>query len=479
MITFTISALLLIGSYFTYAKYLEKVFGTDENRTTPAILLKDGVDYIPLPWYKIFLIQFLNIAGLGPIFGAVAGAMWGPVAFLWITFGCIFAGAMHDFLSGMMSLRMKGQSLPQLIGEYLGNYTKIFTIIFTLVLLVLVGAVFIMGPAKILTMITPDYLDYSFWVVIIFLYYILATLLPIDKLIAKIYPIFGLALLIMAIGISFTMIYNGVKIPELTFANITNMHSNSDKFPIFPMLFITIACGAISGFHATQSPMMARCLTNEKYGRKVFYGAMLTEGLVALIWAAVAMGFFGSVKELNSMMAEHQGNAAYIVNLISTTLMGKIGGALALLGVVACPITTGDTAFRSARLILADFFKFDQVLIKNRLIVSVPLFVIAFILTQVRFDVIWRYLAWINQSLSVITLWAITVYLLKEQKNYWISLIPALFMSAVCLNYILVAPEGFGLKLNYTYIITLFLLFIGVAYFFINKFLINKSITNN
>ncbi|HPN38743.1 MAG TPA: carbon starvation protein A [Melioribacteraceae bacterium] len=474
MVTFAVSALLLIGSYFTYAKYLDNVFGADEKRTTPAIRLKDGVDYVPLPWYKIFLIQFLNIAGLGPIFGAVAGAMWGPVAFLWITLGCIFAGAMHDFIAGMMSLRMNGQSLPELIGRYLGNYAKIFTIIFTMILLVLVGAVFIMGPAKILTMITPNYLDYTFWVIIIFIYYILATLLPIDKLIAKIYPFFGLALLIMAVGISFTMFTNGVKIPELTFSNLVNMHSNSEKFPIFPMLYITIACGAISGFHATQSPMMARCLTNEKYGRKVFYGAMLSEGLVALIWSAVAMGFFGTVKELNSVMTEHNGNAAYIVNLISTTLMGKIGGALALLGVVACPITTGDTAFRSARLILADFFKFDQVSIKNRIIVAVPVFIIAFVLTQVKFDIIWRYFAWINQSLSVITLWTITVYLIKEQKNYWISLIPALFMSAVCLNYILVAPEGFGIKSFTSYIITLLILLIVIFYFYKNKYLINK-----
>ena len=478
MITFLVSALLLIGSYFTYAKYLEKVFETDESKTTPAISLKDGVDYVPLPWYKIFLIQFLNIAGLGPIFGAVAGAMWGPVAFLWITFGCIFAGAMHDFLSGMMSLRMKGQSLPELIGEYLGNKTKILTTIVTLVLLVLVGAVFIMGPAKILTMITPDYLDYTFWVIVIFIYYVLATLLPIDKLIAKIYPVFGLALLIMAVGISFTMIYKGVKIPELTISNLVNLHSNPDKFPIFPMLFVTIACGAISGFHATQSPMMARCITNEKYGRRVFYGAMLSEGLVALIWAAVAMGFFGTVKELNSVMTEHQGNAAYIVNLISTSLMGKIGGALALLGVVACPITTGDTAFRSARLTLADFFNFSQVSIKNRLILAIPLFVIAFILTQVRFDVIWRYFAWINQSLSVITLWAITVYLLREQKNYWISLIPALFMSAVCLSYILVAPEGFALNYMVAIIITILVLFLGILYYLINNFILKKSSTN-
>lgn len=478
MITFLVSALLLIGSYFTYAKYLEKVFQTDESKTTPAISLKDGVDYVPLPWYKIFLIQFLNIAGLGPIFGAVAGATWGPVAFLWITFGCIFAGAMHDFLSGMMSLRMKGQSLPELIGEYLGNKTKILTTIVTLVLLVLVGAVFIMGPAKILTMITPDYLDYTFWVIVIFIYYVLATLLPIDKLIAKIYPIFGLALLIMAVGISFTMLYNGVKIPELTISNLVNLHSNPEKFPIFPMLFVTIACGAISGFHATQSPMMARCITNEKYGRRVFYGAMLSEGLVALIWAAVAMGFFGTVKELNSVMTEHQGNAAYIVNLISTSLMGKIGGALALLGVVACPITTGDTAFRSARLTLADFFNFSQVSLKNRLILAIPLFVIAFILTQVRFDVIWRYFAWINQSLSVITLWAITVYLLREHKNYWISLIPALFMSAVCLSYILVAPEGFALNYNVAIITTIFILLIGALYYLINNFLLKKSPTN-
>ncbi len=479
MFTFFISVALLITSYFTYAKYLEKVFGVDENLITPANRYTDNVDYVPMKWYKAYLIQFLNIAGLGPIFGAVAGAMWGPVAFLWITFGCIFAGAMHDFLSGMMSLRGRGQSLPEIVGKYLGNYTRIFSILFTLVLLILVGAVFIIGPAKILTMITPDYLNYTFWVIVIFIYYILATLLPIDKIIGRIYPVFGLALLIMALGISITMIYNGVKIPELTISNLTNMHDNAGKFPIFPMLFITIACGAISGFHATQSPMMARCITNEKHGRRVFYGAMVSEGLVALIWAAVAMGFFGSVKELNKVMTEHQGNAAYIVSLISNSLMGKIGGVLALLGVVACPITTGDTAFRSARLTIADFLKFDQSKLKNRLYVAVPLFVLAFILTQIRFDVIWRYFAWINQSLSVITLWAITVFLVKENKNYWVSLIPALFMSAVCFNYILVAPEGFALTLNIGYLMSLILLIIITIFFFIKKYYLNKVITSN
>lgn len=469
MITFLISVALLVGSYFTYGKYCEKVFGVDEKRVPPSARLQDGVDYVPMKWHKIFLIQFLNIAGLGPIFGAIAGAMWGPVAFLWIVLGCIFAGAMHDFFSGMLSLRYDGISLPEIVGKYLGNFSKHLINVVTLVLLILVGAVFIMGPAKILTMITPDWMNYSFWVVIIFAYYVAATLLPIDKLIGKIYPFFGVALLIMAFGISISMLVNGVKIPELTLSNITNMHSDAGKFSIFPMLFITVACGAISGFHATQSPMMARCLTNEKYGRRVFYGAMISEGIVALIWAAVAMGFFGSVGELNSVMAEHKGNAAWVVNIISNTLLGKIGGALAIIGVVACPITTGDTAFRGARLTVADFFNYNQAKIKNRLVISVPMFVIAFFLTQVNFDIIWRYFAWINQTLGAITLWALTVYLFQEKKNFWIALIPAIFMSAVTFNYILVAPEGFGLSMYTSFTIFCIVSVASATYIYIKN----------
>jgi len=448
MITFLLSIVALILGYLFYSKFVEKVFGIDTTRTTPATTLTDGVDYVPMKWSKIFLIQFLNIAGLGPIFGAIAGAVWGPVAFVWIVFGAVFAGAVHDFMSGMMSLRMQGQSIHEIVGKYLGNSVKQFMSLFTVAMMVLVGAVFIMGPAKILSGLTTGIMGVTAWAVLIFIYYVLATLLPIDKLIGRIYPFFGFAMLFMAVGIGGAMIVKGLPIPELTLANWSNMNADPVKFPIFPMLFVTIACGAISGFHSTQSPLMARCMTNEKYGRRVFYGAMITEGLVALIWAAVAMSFFGGVRELNDVMAVQKGNAAWIVNEISNSLLGRFGAVLAILGVVAAPITSGDTAFRSARLIVADFFKFDQKSIKNRLVLVVPLFTVGFLLTQVDFSIIWRYMAWSNQTLATIVLWTITIYLAFEQKQYWITLIPAIFMTAVVSAYILVAPEGLGIS-NY------------------------------
>lgn len=432
-----------------YGKFVEKVFVIDAGRPTPAISQPDGVDFVPMKWSKIFLIQFLNIAGLGPIFGAIAGAVWGPVAFIWIVFGAIFAGAVHDFMSGMMSLRMNGMSIHAIVGKYMGNNVKQFMSLFTVAMMILVGAVFIMGPAKILSGLTTGFMSVTSWASVIFIYYILATMLPIDKLIGRIYPFFGFAMLFMAVGIGGAMLVNGLPIPDLIPANFTNMNTDPAKFPIFPMLFVTIACGAISGFHSTQSPLMARCITNEKYGRRVFYGAMITEGLVALIWAAVGMSFFGSVRELNDVMAAQNGNAAWIVNEISNSLLGRFGAVLAILGVVAAPITSGDTAFRSARLIIADFFKFDQKSIKNRLIITAPLFVIGFLLTQIDFSIIWRYMAWSNQTLATIVLWAITIYLASERKQYWITLVPAVFMSAVVTSYLLVAPEGFGINTFY------------------------------
>jgi carbon starvation protein CstA len=445
MITFFISIALLILGYIFYSKVAERIFGADEKRETPAMTMKDGVDYMPMPKWRTFLIQFLNIAGLGPIFGAVAGAMWGPVAFLWIVFGSIFGGAVHDYFSGMLSVKHKGLSIPEIVGIYLGVGTKQFMRGFTVVLMVIVGAVFIMGPAKILASLTPEILNMNFWVWVVFIYYVLATMLPIDKIIGKIYPVFGFALLFMAVGLTIALFAKGYQIPELTFANLTNFHTESDKFPIFPMMFITIACGAISGFHATQSPLMARCITNEKQGRGVFYGAMITEGIVALIWAAIGMAFYGGVGPLNEVMVANKGNAAFVVNEISNSLLGKVGGALALLGVVAAPITSGDTAFRSARLIVADFLKFKQGPIKNRLIISIPLFAVGYMLTLVDFAVIWRYFAWSNQTLAMIVLWAITVYLAQEKKFYWITLIPALFMTTVITSYLMFATEGFGL----------------------------------
>jgi carbon starvation protein CstA len=449
MITFLLSIVALILGYLIYGTFVEKIFGIDTSRPTPATTLADGVDYVALKWPKIFLIQFLNIAGLGPIFGAIAGAVWGPVAFVWIVFGAIFAGAVHDFMSGMMSLRMDGLSIHAIVGKYLGSGVKQFMSLFTVAMMILVGAVFIIGPAKILSGITVNSIGVTGWATLIFIYYILATMLPIDKLIGRIYPLFGFAMLFMAVGIGGAMVVQRLPIPELIPANFMNMNANPDKFPVFPMLFVTIACGAISGFHSTQSPLMARCITNEKFGRRVFYGAMITEGLVALIWAAVAMSFFGGVRELNDVLATQKGNAAWVVNEISNSLLGRFGAVLAILGVVAAPITSGDTAFRSARLIVADFFKLDQKSIKHRLILVVPLFAVGFLLTQIDFAIIWRYMAWSNQTLATIVIWSISIYLATEHKLYWISLIPAVFMSAVVSAYILVAPEGFGINTFY------------------------------
>jgi len=451
MITFFLSITILILGYIFYSRFIERIEGVDPERKTPAYKLQDGVDYVPLPWWRIFLIQFLNIAGLGPIFGAIAGAMWGPVAFLWIVLGSVFAGAVHDYFSGMLSIRHNGLSITEIVGIYLGKGVKQFMRGFTVVLMVLVGAVFIMGPAGILGGLTPEALSVTFWVWVVFAYYVLATMLPIDKIIGRIYPLFGFALLFMALGLIIALFVKGYHIPELTLSNMRNFHVDAEKFPVFPMMFITIACGAISGFHSTQSPLMARCLTNEKLGRRVFYGAMISEGIVAMIWAAIGMSFYGGIRELNDMMTAQQGNAAVLVNEISRSLLGKFGGVLALLGVVAAPVTSGDTAFRSARLIVADFLKFKQGPVKNRLFISIPLFLIGFLITRMDFSVIWRYFAWSNQTLAMIVLWAITVYLARNGKFYWVTLIPAVFMTAVTVTYLLFAPEGFSLSRGISY----------------------------
>lgn len=452
MISFIISIAVLIVGYFILSKISERIFGIDENRETPAIAQADGVDFVAMPLWKIFLIQFLNIAGLGPIFGAVAGAMWGPVAFLWIVLGSLFAGGVHDYFSGMLSVKHKGESITEISGYYLGNNVKYFMRLFSVVLLIMVGTVFIMGPAKLLLGISNSFGGINFWVALIFVYYILSTILPIDKIIGRIYPVFGVALLFMALGIFVMMFKNGIQVPEITFSNLKNFHSKPDEFPIFPFVFVTIACGAISGFHATQSPLMARCITNEKQGRPVFFGAMVTEGIVALIWAAIGMSFYKSVGGLNEVMQAQGGNAAYVVNDISNSLLGKVGGVLALLGVVAAPITSGDTAFRSARLIISDVFKYNQRPLLNRFLISLPLFVIAYLLTQLDFSIIWRYFAWTNQTLATIVLWTITAYLIKSDKNFWISLIPAIFMTAVVTSYLLIAPEGFNFPNNIAYL---------------------------
>lgn len=459
MITFTIALLCLVAGYFIYGSYVTKVFGPDPNRKTPAITKADGVDYLPLPTWKIFMIQFLNIAGLGPIFGAIMGAKFGTASYLWIVLGSIFAGATHDYLSGMLSLRNGGESLPELVGRYLGLTTKQVMRVFTVVLMVLVGAVFVAGPAELLAKLTPEHLDLRFWASVVFIYYIFATLLPIDKIIGKIYPVFAIALLFMAIGILVMLYWHHPALPEITgWESLKN--TSPSGIPIFPMMFVSIACGAISGFHATQSPLMARCMTNEKYGRPVFYGAMITEGIVALIWAAAATYFFH-----NNGMGES--NAAVIVDSITKEWLGTVGAFLAILGVIAAPITSGDTAFRSARLIVADFMNINQKPIFKRLMISVPLFVVGFIILQMDFSVLWRYFAWCNQTLSVFTLWAVTVFLARSNKNYWITLIPALFMTAVCTTYICVAPEGLSLDAPLGYGIGIASVLVGAMWFMI------------
>ncbi|GAA3615338.1 carbon starvation CstA family protein [Flavivirga amylovorans] len=443
MITFLVCIAVLILGYFIYGNYVEKQFGIDVNRKTPAITKQDGVDYVPLKLGKIFLIQFLNIAGLGPIFGAIAGALWGPVAFLWIVFGCIFGGVVHDYFSGMLSIRHGGDSIPEIVGKYLGGGVRQFMRVFAVVLLILVGVVFVKGPATILQELTG--VNVSILIGAIFVYYLLATMIPIDKLIGKVYPLFGASLLIMAIGLFGGLLFQGYTIPELTISNFVNMHSSPDKYPVFPLVFITIACGAISGFHSTQSPLMARCISNEKDGKKVFIGAMITEGIVAMIWAAVAMAFFGGVKQLGETMAIEGHNAAWVVNIICNTMLGKVGGILAIFGVVAAPITSGDTAFRSARLTVADAFNFNQTKLAKRLVITVPIFLIALILTRVDFAIIWRYFGWSNQMLATVVLWAAAVYMKQQGKKSLFILIPAAFMTVVVVTYILVAPEGFQL----------------------------------
>lgn len=442
MVSFIVCLLALVAGYFIYGAFVERVFGIEPERQTPAYTHRDGVDFVPLASWKVFMIQFLNIAGLGPIFGAIMGAKFGTASFLWIVLGSIFAGATHDFIAGMLSLRHRGEGLPEIIGRYLGNGCKQFMRGFIVLLMILVGAVFVAGPAGLLASLTPDHLDTTFWIVVVFLYYILATLLPVDKVIGKIYPLFAIALLFMAIGILVMIFVLHPPLPELT-EGMPNTHP--DGLPIFPIMFVSIACGAISGFHATQSPLMARCLTTERHARPVFYGAMITEGIVALIWAAAATCFY----QENGM---GESNAAVIVDRITKEWLGAVGGVLAVLGVIAAPITTGDTAFRSARLIVADFLHMEQKSIGKRLLICLPLFLVAIGLLlyslqdKEGFDRIWRYFAWANQTLAVFTLWALTVYLAQERKPYVITLLPALFMTMVCSTYLLIAPEGLHLS---------------------------------
>ena len=478
MITFVLSLAALVCGYFLYGRFVEKVFRPDD-RPTPAIAKADGVDFMVLPSWKIFMIQFLNIAGTGPIFGAIMGAAFGPAAYLWIVLGCIFAGAVHDYLSGMLSLRHGGANQPEIIGHYLGKTTKQVMLVFSVFLLMMVGAVFVFSPAKILgDMWEPSFTietmgHYTFWIVIIFVYYIIATMMPIDKIIGKIYPLFAFSLLFMAVALLVMLLVKQPDIPELWEGlSVPALTPKS----IFPCLFITIACGAISGFHATQSPLMARCMKSEKMGRPIFYGAMITEGIVALIWATVAMYFFYNQPEPGYEIIEGgvaaKGDAPSIVNLICNDWLGVFGGILALLGVVAAPITSGDTALRSARLIIADFVNLEQKTIRKRLYICIPLFaaVIALLIWQMSdkdgFAKIWNWFGWSNQTLSVFMLWAVTVYLVQQKKPYIITLIPALFMTVVCTTFLL-SEQLFKLGQYHTWIIAGATCLVALVWFFI------------
>lgn len=496
MVSFTISLLALIIGYMIYGRFVEHVFGPD-GRQTPAIKIADGVDYIPLPTWKIFMIQFLNIAGTGPIFGAIMGAWYGPSSYLWIVFGCIFAGAVHDYFTGMLSLRHDGAGLPDLVGIYLGGTMKKTMLVFSVILLMMVGVVFVYSPALILDgLCGGKYI----WIIVIFIYYILATLLPIDKIIGKIYPLFAFSLLFMAVALMVVLYVKVPNIPEL-WDNLNSSNLNKPQSilgvesfmkssPVFPCLFITIACGAISGFHATQSPLMARCMTKEKHGRPIFYGAMITEGVVALIWASVSSYFFyyGGWREVvspdvvNDFIKQLGSNspktliqyfdAPTVVKTVCQGWLGVMGGILAILGVVAAPITSGDTAFRSARLIIADFLHIKQHSIAKRLSISIPMFTIAILLLVWQmdnpdgFNIIWQYFGWSNQTLSVFSLWTATVYLVQKRKPFIITLLPAIFMTMVCCTFLFVSKQVLGLEVSLGYILGAILTAVISAFFF-------------
>lgn len=446
MITFFVSIILLVIGYLTYGKYVEKVFGEKEERPTPAYVNADGVDYVPMSTPRNSLIQLLNIAGVGPVFGPIAGALYGPVAFIWIVVGAIFAGAVHDYLTGMISIRNRGAHLPELASRFLGKHMRHVVNVFALLLLVLVGTVFVTSPAMLLYNLMDAKFSIAIITFIIFAYYILATLLPVDKIIGRFYPFFGALLVISALGVGIGLVVTGAPIPELT---LQNMHPGN--LPIFPLLFFTITCGALSGFHATQSPIISRTTQNEKQGRKIFYGMMIAEGIIAMIWAAAAMALFNGYGGLAELLAA--GGPAAVVSQVSLLMMGSIGGTLAILGVIILPITSGDTAFRAARMIIADYFKIAQAKMSSRLWIAVPLFVISYALTQIDFNLLWRYFSWANQVTAVIALWVGAMYLFIQFKNHWIATVPAIFMTAMVFTYIVYEPTmGLGQSLTVSYV---------------------------
>ena len=438
----------LLAGYCVYGAIVEKVFGPDPNRPTPACKMPDGVDYVEMSPTKVFLIQLLNIAGLGPVFGPILGALYGPIALLWVVIGCVFAGAVHDYFSGMLSVRYNGKSVPDIVGYNLGDLIKKLMRVFAVVLLILVGVVFVAGPAGLLSQLTG--MHSMLFVAIIFAYYFLATILPVDKIIGRVYPFFAVLLVFMAVGLLGALAFKGYTF----YSNIEwTMHSPSG-LPAWPLVFITIACGACSGFHATQSPLMARCINNEKHGRKIFYGAMIAEGVIGLIWVTLGMSFYSDTAALAAALGP-KGNAALVVNNISVELLGVFGGALAVLGVVVLPVTSGDTAFRSARLVLADWFHVEQKSIKGRLMLCIPVLGVGAILGvgnalgKIDYTIIWRYFSWTNQTLAMIVLWAASMYLFYEKKNYWITAVPATFMSAVSITYFMLGNECLGQFLNH------------------------------
>ena len=453
MFSFLICLAILAGGYFAYGKFVDSAFGPDD-RETPAVAINDGVDYVVMPRWKLFLVQLLNIAGLGPIFGAMQGALWGPVVFLWITFGTIFAGSVHDYFSGMISLRNRGESISEISGDYLGNGMRNVMRVFSVILLVMVGTVFAVGPAGLIVKLLVErgvsgpLAQTTVWLAIILAYYFIATFIPIDKIIGKVYPVFGFSLLVMAMGVIVGILRDGYVIPEL-WSHFYNMHP--DGTPIWSFMFITVACGAISGFHSTQSPLMARCMKSEKQGRFVFFGAMVAEGIIALIWAAAGVSLFRVTGGLNTGLFEvvSHGQSAAIYEVCATT-MGGVGIVLAMIGVIVCPITSGDTAFRSARLTLADWFKIDQSSVLKRLALCIPVLGIGSLLGfgntlgLIDYTIIWRYFSFTNQVLAMIALWAASMYLVRVGKRPWMCVVPATFMSAVTMTYFMMAPECLG-----------------------------------
>ena len=447
MISFISALAVLLIGYLVYGRVAEKVFAPDD-RVTPAVSENDGVDFLPVKTWKAVLIQLLNIAGTGPIFGAIMGACFGPVVFLWIVFGAILGGAVHDYMDGMISERNKGASIAQLSGKYLGKPALYIMRAFSILLLLLTGTVFVTSPAELIADLTPSVLSRGIWIVIILVYYLLAAIMPIDKIIGRFYPVFGVVLIVMAVSIAGGMLFlPKYNIPEIRLEDI-----HPDNLPIWPFMFVTVACGAISGFHATQSPMMAKCIKSEKDGRKVFYGAMIIESVIALVWAAAGVAFYGGTELLNEAITKN-GQSGTVYE-ICKNMLGSVGGVLAIVGVVVCPITSGDTAFRSARLILAEWTGLKQKDIKNRLILTLPLLCAGAALTQLDFNVLWRYFSWSNQTLAMISLWVATSYLLRNVKKLYYTLItalPATFMSAVSMTYILMAKEGFGLSSKIAY----------------------------